>query len=164
MRQFPQARAPPPARREKDGPSTGQSGEIVSQTYEGGCFKDGEECRHGPPDTIVYICERDDQSAAEHIAACTDYATTRAWRVAQTIRDQDPRVPPAERTGWGQALAALGRDAEVIVTWHPDHVAVDLREFQEMQADCRRQAGVLVAATGTPDPRRAGQTTHSGHA
>ncbi|WP_052848306.1 hypothetical protein [Streptomyces avicenniae] len=128
----------------------------MSQIHYDHCFRNGEPCRHGPPGTIVYVCERDARTAARHARTCAEYARTRAWDVVDTIVESTPDLPLKEREGWRSAGRHL-RDgtAEAVVIWHPLQVADDRAGFAVLQRDFRERYAVLVAATGIPAPKRA---------
>lgn len=127
----------------------------MSTTFQNCCFTGGEECRHGPPETIVYVSSQAAMSSREqHARACAAYAEARAWRVVSTVVETTPTAPLAQREGWRQVTAAL-EDASAlqVVTWHPQQVgAEDVTEFRLMQSEFRDSGRVLVAVTGVPTP------------
>ncbi|WP_129842382.1 hypothetical protein [Streptomyces sp. RFCAC02] len=146
----------------------------MSRIHYDHCFRNGEPCRHGPPGTLVYICEPDRGTADRQARDCAEYARTRAWRVVGTIIESTPDRPLGEREGWRRAGERLRDEtADAIVTWHPRHVVgtgggagetggvrgakqADDRDgaaaFAVLQRDFRARRLVLVAATGAPAP------------
>ncbi|GAA0579673.1 recombinase family protein [Streptomyces crystallinus] len=118
-----------------------------------GCHPD-RPCRHGPTPTIVYVSGTQSDAEAEARAnVCRSFASVRGWPLVGTVIETTPERPLEVREGWAKVLAAVSSGAaEVIATYDPAHLGLDVEGFEALGAHLREREVVLVAATGTPAP------------
>ncbi|MFE9120903.1 hypothetical protein [Streptomyces sp. NPDC007172] len=118
-----------------------------------GCHPD-RPCRHGPTPTVVYVSgAKSDEEAESRASVCRSFASVRGWPLVATIIETTPERPLEVREGWAEVLATVNSgSAEVIATYDPSHLGLDLEGFEALGAHLRDREVVLVAATGTPAP------------